>query len=256
MFARMLVAVVVAGIVANVAFAGPSADARKRERLLARLEAARKAALDAIFDESTYRNEDHGRSGQANVDEKVEAVRAAWGPVLTLLAQDAVKVEKLPAAKRSAFLASAAEGWEAAVRQHVLDRATLRKNETLRGATDLEREQVRLTNEYRIVMGRPALELEERLVRCAREHSAEMTRLNYFAHESPTKERKTPSDRARLAGVTGAVGENIAKGYDSPARAHDGWLHSAGHHRNILREGWHRMGAGKDGSHWTQNYAD
>ena len=250
------------------ALAEPTAkELKKREALLRELEDARSKALSAIFDVKTYRDEDHGHSGQRNVDELVAQVREVAALVDGLLAGDVQKLAKLKDAKRDAFLASnSLNAWESAVRQRWLDAKTLERNEALRRVprdmpknaalpTDAERDQARLTNEYRMLMGKPALEIDARLVGCARAHSAEMNRLRYFDHESPVAENKTISDRTAKAGVTGvAVGENIASGYGSANAAFDGWYHSAGHHRNMLDEAYVSIGVGRDGDMWTQNF--
>ncbi len=120
--------------------------------------------------------------------------------------------------------------------------------------TTEEREQVRITNDYRIMMGRPSVEISLTLTDCARGHSAEMTQLGYFAHESPNPDRRSPSDRARLAGYPGGAAENISLGSPAPMATHIAWYNSSGHHRNILGAGHRCMGAGKDGRHWTQNF--
>ena len=93
-------------------------------------------------------------------------------------------------------------------------------------------EQVRLTNQYRMLMGLGPLQLELHLARAAGDHSEEMRRLRYFDHTSPTQENRTPFARAKKAGFEGsAVGENIAHGYRSPRAVHKGWLKSPGHHQ-------------------------
>jgi uncharacterized protein YkwD len=122
-------------------------------------------------------------------------------------------------------------------------------------AQKLERRQVEITNEYRLMMGRRALVLDDRLVQTARGHSDEMSRLGYFSHFSPTASRKTPDMRARLSGYKGtALSENIHAGSGTPEGAHYGWLHSSGHHRNILQKFWTEMGTGQVGRYWTQNF--
>ena len=250
---------------AAVAGPGNGKNPDRREALLRQLDEARKAALAAIFDKATYRDEDHGRSGQALVDTQVDRVRTIFAAVSPLLQTDVARIAKLPEPKRRAFLETPEAElvpWELAVRRRIADQGTLRKNETLakvrEGAlpTDAEREQARLTNDYRLLMGRPALALDARLVACARGHSAEMTRLRYFEHDSPVAENRTPSDRARKAGVKDvAIGENICYGYDSAKAAFDGWYRSAGHHRNVLGDEWASLGVGRDASHWTQSFA-
>ncbi|MCB9833945.1 MAG: FHA domain-containing protein [Planctomycetes bacterium] len=124
--------------------------------------------------------------------------------------------------------------------------------------TDEEREVHRLTNEYRLMMGLRAVKIDEALVLAARGHSQEMKDLGYFSHTSPTKGRERPGDRCRLAGWGGAASENIAQGQRSPEGAVEGWIHSSGHHRNILGPRWTHLGCGKakDGFYWTQNFGN
>ena len=85
-----------------------------------------------------------------------------------------------------------------------------------------------------------------------------MEKRNYFDHTAPANAAtgegpSTPFDRMRLAGYTGgAASENIAKAGNA-LTAHQEWLYSSGHHRNILSD-WADMGAGAAGSLWTQNF--
>lgn len=119
-----------------------------------------------------------------------------------------------------------------------------------------EREVVRLTNVYRMTMGLTAVKIAEPLIQAARGHSTEMQERGYFSHTSPVKGRTRPSDRARLAGWGGGVSENIARGSSTPQGAVNGWIHSSGHHRNILGRGWVHLGAGLSPKDWfwTQNF--
>ncbi len=66
-------------------------------------------------------------------------------------------------------------------------------------------------NAVRIVCGLRPLLYDEKLCAAAIEHSTDMETHNYFSHEAPETEKKTPWDRAKLAGTT-ASGENIFKG--------------------------------------------
>jgi len=146
------------------------------------------------------------------------------------------------------------------------NRTVLARNETVQAERSInpenqieilspEREQVRITNEYRILMGRRALILDHRLHASARGHSTEMGRLGYFGHVSPIPERSTVEKRVILAGFpTTDCGENCAQGMGAPATAHNGWCHSSGHHRNMLSTKWTHMGSGQSGGYWTQNY--
>jgi hypothetical protein len=117
-----------------------------------------------------------------------------------------------------------------------------------------EVEQVRITNDYRLMMARDLVEVDPRLVDSARTHSADMTRLGFFAHQSPIAGKESPSQRMAAAGYPGAGGENISLGSVSPMATHIAWYNSSGHHRNILNHGWTAMGSGQDGQHWTQNF--
>ena len=119
--------------------------------------------------------------------------------------------------------------------------------------SDEEKRQVFLTNQYRVMMGRRALAINERLQRAARGHSKEMESLGYFSHFSPTPARRTPFDRMKLEGYGRGVGENIASGSGAEG-VHEGWTHSSGHHRNLLNPFHREMGSGQQGSLWTQNF--
>ncbi len=123
-------------------------------------------------------------------------------------------------------------------------------------ATKDEREQVRITNAYRIMMGhRRALHIQDQLTFAARGHSADMTRLGFFDHFSPVPGKRSPSDRIRAEGYPLAgASENIHRGSGDPMGAHLSWRGSSGHHRNLLMPSWFDMGTGRDGRNWTQNF--
>jgi uncharacterized protein YkwD len=291
---------------------------RKREALLSAWTAARDAARDVIFNTTIYPDENHGRSGQHTVNEKVELVRAAWEPLDAVLAADASPWLALAEAKArdavaslddararraacAAFLGEPSSGsvivrdevspadelflryragpmldvvkydlqlseYERALFQRLGDARVLDANERWRSSpppdagklpTSDELEQVRITNEYRAMMGRTALAVDPRLVASARGHSEEMTRLRYFAHESPVSENKTPTLRMKNAGYPDAeTGENIAENTanNTARQAHLQWYNSSTHHRNILGAAWVAMGSGRDGNNWTQNF--
>ena len=116
-----------------------------------------------------------------------------------------------------------------------------------------ERDELHLTNDYRVMMGRMPVALNRKLLAAARGHSEEMSKLGYFSHFSPTPGRRTPFERMRIAGYNEGVSENIALN-GSAAGAHESWLHSAGHHRNILGAGHREFACGNTGNHFTQNF--
>ncbi len=156
---------------------------------------------------------------------------------------------------------TAPSAWEQLLAQRVRDAAVLRANqELLRGSpvgaapSRDELEQSRVLNEYRQLLGRPALRLDPRLVQSARGHGQDMERLGFFDHDSPVPGKATCTDRMQAAGYPSPGGENIAMGHGSPQAAHDGWYRSSGHHRNMLSTDYAAVGTGRAGRHWVQNF--
>jgi hypothetical protein len=159
-------------------------------------------------------------------------------------------------------------------------------------AKEAEREQVRITNEYRMMMGfmgqvvpgdapyptidddnvrkvldeaehqydpipLKAVRIDDRLVRSARAHSEDMARRGFFDHIAPPNPASgqpatTPFDRMRTAGYTGNGASENICSGGGPMDAHQRWCHSSGHHRNIL-SAWEDLGSGFGGP-WTQNF--
>ncbi len=117
----------------------------------------------------------------------------------------------------------------------------------------LERRGIRELNEWRLLLGLNALQIDPKLCEAGRGHSQDMNENNFFAHESPIEGKKTPSDRARLAGTSGG-GENIFVGRDNPEAANKGWFFSPGHHKNLFRANYKRVGLGQFERHWTQMF--
>jgi len=117
-----------------------------------------------------------------------------------------------------------------------------------------EREQVRVTNLYRMMFGRWPVRIVDKLVLSSRGHCEEMSRIGYFGHFSPTPGRVTPYDRMRLAGYRYGSSENIVMGTTDPKSAHERWCHSSGHHRNLLMAPWTEMGTGASGRYMCQNF--
>jgi uncharacterized protein YkwD len=117
----------------------------------------------------------------------------------------------------------------------------------------LEAQQIRRLNVIRIWCGLTPLAIDLKLVDASRGHCKDMKSLNFFAHESPVSGKRTPWDRARLAG-TSASGENIAAGYNSAEAVTMGWWHSPGHFKNMMNGGFRRIGVGRVDQHWTQMF--
>jgi len=116
-----------------------------------------------------------------------------------------------------------------------------------------ERRQVRITNEYRVMMGRSALAWNARIQAAAQDHSDYMSRTGDFGHFEPAPETKDPGTRMRRRGYGPGRSENCAM-TGGPESAHEGWLHSSGHHRNLLNPGHREMASAVAGPYWTQNF--
>ena len=110
----------------------------------------------------------------------------------------------------------------------------------------LERTILCLINRERTSRGLSRLRASEKLETAARRHSRDMSRRNFFGHDSPGG--ADLMDRARRAGYRGwTVGENIAWGsgsYATPAEIMQGWMNSPGHRANILRRQFDVIGVG------------
>lgn len=112
---------------------------------------------------------------------------------------------------------------------------------------------VLITNELRALLGLSALVIDPKLCDAGRGHSKDMVEKGFFAHESPVAGKKSPWDRAKLAGTT-ASAENIFAGSPDPKAAVDAWFYSPGHHVNMLNPGHRRMGMGRHDGDWTQMF--
>ncbi|MDP7035113.1 MAG: FHA domain-containing protein [Planctomycetota bacterium] len=261
-------------------------DIKTLKLLREELDSRRKHALELIFDEVKYPYDAcHGCKAQPEVDKRVAAVREIWdtpmngvktvnkniGNMTRRIEEmnkqlqaldpeyksdskvDLKYIESLANKKLDIknFAPSSASQDKQTIRHN---NEVMKENASKKSvATDLEREQVRITNKYRIMMGKRAVRLDDKLILAARGHSEYMQRSGQFAHRVPGHpDGASPQDRARKQGYVGGVGENISMGRESPQGAHDAWVHSSGHHRNILRDQWKAMGAGHAGKYWTQ----
>jgi uncharacterized protein YkwD len=112
-----------------------------------------------------------------------------------------------------------------------------------------ERATLCLLNAERRARGLGRLRPERRLRVAALRHSRDMVEREFFEHENPDGERH--DSRVVRAGYpfTGGsiTGENLATGEresSTPAVIVDGWMHSPGHRRNILRPEFREIGIG------------
>ncbi|MFC4057745.1 CAP domain-containing protein [Planomonospora corallina] len=125
-----------------------------------------------------------------------------------------------------------------------------------RSLSAMETEVVRLTDIERRRAGCPPLRIDERLVRSARAHSAEMALHDDFSHDSPGG--LSPWERMEAAGYPDGGAENIGRGYTSAKEAVEGWMANPGHRRNILNCTLKATGVGvvdgPGGPWWTQDF--
>ena len=160
-------------------------------------------------------------------------------------------------------------GLDARERDRLRDWRAIRRVNDLRGESALEDrkgeelsrpdraalEQVRITNDYRVMLGRRPLLWNPRLQLAARGHSDHMSRSGILSHyEEDDPERRLPSQRARLAGYRHFQAENCSFGLPSPLEAHRAWTTSPGHHRNIVFASHTEMASSLSGAYWTQKF--
>ncbi|MFG0319990.1 MAG: CAP domain-containing protein [Planctomycetota bacterium JB042] len=227
----------------------------------------RQQEVDALVDEvrEVWGNEFQEPSGGVNLSKRFETLLSRLRAEQQLLVvadpddfreEEQLAVFKLLPAGSKVTIRNLAVDADERVR---LDRdvQVLAHNATAKSiALAQEREQVWITNCYRRMMGRQAVAWNDKLIKAARGHSDWMSRSGKFSHfndEDPAL--RSPGDRIRAQGyVAGGAGENIARSGGARA-AHDAWLHSSGHHRNILFPSHRELGVGNVGAYWTQNFA-
>ena len=87
------------------------------------------------------------------------------------------------------------------------------------------------------------LQLNEILSIAAQGHAEDMAANNFMAHEG--SDGSSPSQRADRAGYRGrGVGENVARGYETPAAVVQGWTDSDGHCSNMMNGSYSEIGIG------------
>lgn len=118
----------------------------------------------------------------------------------------------------------------------------------------IEREQVRITNAYRRMLGRPALIWNPKLQHAVRQHCEFMADSNSLTHTQPYPRSRTHAVRMRRAGYRGGTDENLFFGAGGAPAAHYWWVRSSGHHRNLLKASSRAMASAEVRGYWTQNF--
>lgn len=133
----------------------------------------------------------------------------------------------------------------------------------------IEARVFKLVNAERVKHGLKPLAASEQLSNIARNHSRDMVRRGYTSHINPdgldptARAKKTGfnTDKKLKNGIRRGVGENIYEhqaimvedGVHKPIieppitvseKAIDGWMNSPGHRKNIMNEGYTKVGTG------------
>lgn len=110
--------------------------------------------------------------------------------------------------------------------------------------TNMEKEVFLITNAYRVQNGLQAFLWSDKAALCARKHSRDMAKNDYFDHYSLTGE--SPFDRMEREGIyyTKAAAENIACYFRTSYDVCHGWFNSEGHRSNILYSSLDYLGVG------------
>lgn len=126
-----------------------------------------------------------------------------------------------------------------------------KESELLKRSYELQ--VIDLTNSVREKNGLNKLVDSEKATESSRKHSEDMIKENYFDHLN--KRNQTPFDRMKNEGIVyKGAGENIAAGQVSAIYAHEAWMNSQGHRKNILGN-YKYIGVGvKFGGHYTIYY--
>jgi len=117
-----------------------------------------------------------------------------------------------------------------------------------------ERQIFDLANVIRYRYKLPLLAWHEDAAEVARKHSRDMAEHNFFDHVSATS-GLDPFQRLKQANIHYIMaGENIAAGFPDAIEAHEGWMNSPGHRKNVLENGFAHLGVGVYGEYYTQAF--
>ncbi|MCS6797084.1 MAG: CAP domain-containing protein [Myxococcota bacterium] len=147
-----------------------------------------------------------------------------------------------------------------------LDEGVGASREPLRDLDAVEREFLRLLNEYRVANGVEPVRDDRALNDGARVYSERMGREDFFDHVAPDgstfTERMCEAGYEPACGPRTAVGENIAAGQWTAREVFEAWRRSPGHDRNMRAREFRVVGIGRavvSGSrfevYWTSTFA-
>jgi uncharacterized protein YkwD len=119
------------------------------------------------------------------------------------------------------------------ISQEVEDNSDVYKKETKELIKSYELEIFDLANSTRMQKQMDKYLYSDKCSQVAKNHCKDMIEKKYFDHID--KDKKGPADRMTDAGIDFQfAGENIAAGQLSAIYAHEGWMNSEGHRKNIL----------------------
>ncbi|HKP14351.1 MAG TPA: CAP domain-containing protein [Blastocatellia bacterium] len=164
-------------------------------------------------------------------------------------ARKPASVDSRRAERQPAPDSSAAEGGDEPRGVYTDDDVLSRRELPAAHLSEVEALEVQCFNEVnrvRVGYGRAPLELNESLLRVAREYSRRMAEGNFFSHDDPNGD--TVRERVSGANIRWRVlGENLSysKGYINPvAVSMTGWMASPGHRANLLDRTWRQTAIG------------
>jgi len=258
-------------------------DDKLKKSLRRELLKRRRHALKLIYSKSAYRKS--RKKSQQKVNRLVALVREVWlkpsralgsmksrirsmfdkfdgaGALLSGIGSQAGAAQEQAVTELTARLDKALDirsfGYNDTDEEQIEQGAQIQQSNARKQTSGSKQDKLllRLTNDYRLMMGLLPLALNDRLMTCARRHSEYMKKTGRFAHvDRGHTDGATPLMRARKAGYVDLVGENILMGasIENAAQALDGWQNSAGHHRNMLLPKYMSLGVGRAGVYWTQ----
>jgi uncharacterized protein YkwD len=118
---------------------------------------------------------------------------------------------------------------------------------------EFEKGIFRLTNLQRKNNGLAELKENSKLTLAARKYAQLMRERQTLSHQV---DGLTLSERVNAVDYRWrTIGENIARGYNSPERVMTGWMNSSGHRRNILNANYKEIGIGVAGTWQCQIFA-
>jgi len=135
-------------------------------------------------------------------------------------------------------------------------RRMARTNKAFAGVDRIEADLVGRINRYRDMLGLSVLRLEMRLCLASNNHTRVMLDRQFFAHLSPVRGQREPSDRvSKVRYPWRLVGEVLARKSRDPQAVFRAFLHSPTHHRTLLHPEFREIGIGKIKDYWTLELA-